>query len=301
MAVIKKLLKRMNQKQKPSDKENKKVPRPSQKGKELGQAPALPLKMWKEWLKWIRTTAGPKIFLVIFLTGAFGLRCGEALALKRQDLNLEATIPKLLITGESKGAKKSPGNVYIRKQHINCLKKWLREGISSTRTKKHKHGKGKNKEISVSETYIIPKTGYIFRSRKKASRPFLHYHAVYDHVRRQAPKLLAHLQKANKQWGPEVAKLRPHSGRATLITELMGEGLTTGLSMKYARHAPSSYKVHLKYGRLTLSDVKQACDALRGSSTKKTLFPWADMTIKDLLRCQKEILSEITRRDALKG
>jgi integrase len=77
----------------------------SKEGNILGQAPALPLKMWKEWLKWILSTAGPKIFFVIFLTGACGLRCGEALALKREDINLEAMIPKLIITGDSKGAK----------------------------------------------------------------------------------------------------------------------------------------------------------------------------------------------------
>ena len=297
MAVIKKHLKPKKMGQKTS---SKKKQRTSKEGKELGQAPALPLKMWKEWLKWILNTAGPKIFFVIFLTGAFGLRCGEALALKRQDINLEAVVPKLMITGDSKGARKSPGDVYIRKQHINVMKKWLRSGISSVLKKKHKHGKGKDKIISIKQTYVIPKTGYLFPSRKKATQPFLHYHAVYDHVRRQAPKFLAHLQKTQQQWGPEIAKMRPHSGRATLITELMGEGLTTALSMKYARHAPSSYKVHLKYGRLTLQDVQQACDATRGSSTKKTKFAWADMSSKDLLRCQKEILNEITRRAALR-
>lgn len=273
------------------------------KGKALGQAPALPLKMWNEWLRWILDTTGPKIFFVVFLTGALGLRCGEALALKREDVNLEATIPKLMITGDSAGARKSPGDVYVRAQHLKIMKKWFRQGISSIRKKKHKHGKGEHKTISIKETYVIPKTGYIFPSRKKAARPFLHYHAVYDHVRRQAPNFLAHLQKTQKQWGPEIAKLRPHSGRATLITELMGEGLTTALSMKYARHAPSSYKVHLRYGRLTLQDVKQACDAMRGSSSKsskKTKFEWANLSNTDLVQCQKEILQEITRRGALK-
>ena len=137
-------------------------------------------------------------------------------------------------------------------------------------------------------------------SRKNAARPCLHYHAVYDHVCRQAPKFLAHLQRTQQQWAPEISRLRPHSGRATLITELMGEGLTTALSMKYARHAPGSFKVHLKYGRLTLQDVKQVCDAARGSSTKKTILPWVDMSSKDLLRCQQEILKEIMRRAALK-
>ena len=301
MTVIAKHLKCKKKDHNASGKAKQQHPKKTKKGKELGQAPSLPLKMWHEWLKWISDNVGPKIFFVIFLTGAFGLRCGEALALKRQDLNLEAAIPKLVLTGESAGAHKSPGDVYIRRQHVEIMRKWLRQGISSIRQKKHKHGKGEDKTIAIKETYVIPKTGYIFPSRKKATRPFLHYHAVYDHVRREAPKFLVHLQKTKKQWGPEIAKLRPHSGRATLITELMGEGLTTALSMKYARHAPSSYKVHLKYGRLTLQDVKQACDATRGSSAnKKTMFPWGNMSSKDLLQCQKEILQETMHRDALK-
>ena len=103
--------------------------------------------MWKEWLNWLLETAGPKIFFVVFLTGAFGLRCGEALALKREDLNLEAVIPKLVVTGESAGARKSPGEVYVRAQHVKVIKKWLRQGIPNIRTKKHKHGKGEGKQF----------------------------------------------------------------------------------------------------------------------------------------------------------
>ena len=117
----------------------------------MGQAPALPLKMWKEWLSWLLETAGPKIFFVVFLTGAFGLRCGEAVALKREDLNLEAGIPKLVVTGESAGARKSPGEVYVRVQHVKVMKKWLREGIPNIRKKKHKHGKGEGEIIYVKE------------------------------------------------------------------------------------------------------------------------------------------------------
>ena len=86
----------------------------------------------------------------------------------------------------------------------------------------------------------------------------------------------------------------------TEAAELMGEGLTTSLSMKYARHAPDSYKVHLRYGRLTLADVKQACDATRASNPKKNKHPRAEMSNKDLLQCQKEITAELARRDALK-
>ena len=101
----------------------------------------------EEWLNWLLETAGPKIFFVVFLTGAFGLRCGEALALKREDLNLVAVIPKLVVTGESAGARKSSGEVYVRVQHVKVMKKWLREGIPNIRKKKHKHGKGEGEYV----------------------------------------------------------------------------------------------------------------------------------------------------------
>ena len=123
---------------------------------------------------------------------------------------------------------------------------------------------------------------------------------IQVHVCREAPKCLEHLKKTQQQWGSEIAKLRPHCRQATLITELMGEGLTTALSMKYAWHSSSSHKVHLKYGRRTLQYVKQACDATRGSLTKKTKFPCKDLPSKDLQQCQKEILQELAHRDDVK-
>ena len=132
------------------------------------------------------------------------------MALKREDLNLEAGIPKLVVTGESAGARKSPGEVDVRVQHVKVMKKWLRKGIPNIRKKKnHKHGKGAGQLMSVQETFVIPKKGYLFRSRRNATRPFLHYHAVYDHIRRQAPKFLAHLQKHNANG----ARRLPNSGR----------------------------------------------------------------------------------------
>ena len=79
------------------------------KKKKLGQAPALPLGLWKEWLQWLKQTAGPRIYAVVFLTGAFGLRCGEAVTLRREEMAVDAAIPKITITGETRGAKKSPG------------------------------------------------------------------------------------------------------------------------------------------------------------------------------------------------
>ena len=95
--------------------------------------------------------------------------------------------------------------------------------------------------INIEDTDLAPKSGFfIFPSRAGPNGPYLHYHDVYDHVRRQAPRFLQHLMDKGKKWAPEVAKLRPHRGRTNLIMELMGEGLTTTLSMEYARRAPNT-------------------------------------------------------------
>jgi hypothetical protein len=117
-------------------------------------------------------------------------------------------------------------------------------------------------------------------------------------VKREAPHFLKHLQQQGQKWGPEIAKLRPHSMRATLITELMGEGMTIGLSMKYARHQPGSQKVHLRYGQLTLQDLQSACDALPSAGGQERKRQWQKMSVPQLLLAQKEITSELTRRNS---
>ena len=184
--------------------------------------------------------------------------------------------------------------VYVRTRHFQEMKDYFANGIHVTRRKGHKHGKG-NEGIQVEACYKVPKKGYLFKARAGASQKYLHYHAIYTHVRREAPKFLQDLKKAGIAAPAEVAKLRPHSGRAFLITELMGDGLSTALSMKYARHAPGSIRVHLRYGRLSLRDVKGACDALcdRGDQQKRS---WLAMSTAQLLRYQKEITTELTRR-----
>jgi hypothetical protein len=173
------------------------------------------------------------------------------------------------------------------------MRNLFKHGVTCERTRGHKHGKGVKKTITYKEHWEVPKTGYIFQSRAKASKGHLHYQAVYSAVKREAPKFAKFLAENAHPVAPSVANLRPHSGRATLITELMGEGMVTALSMKYARHAPGSYKVHLRYGRLTLDDVKAACDALRGSR-KKT--QWSEMPTEGLLAAQKAIAKELQLR-----
>lgn len=258
-----------------------------------GQAPALRAQQWKLWLEWLKERAGPRVWLAVFLTGALGLRCSEALTLKRENIHLEGATPKITIEGQVPGSRKSPGEVYVRKQHVDTLRQALHAGVCVQRVRGHKYGKGLQKHISYQQRWVPPTRGYIFLGRLGGAKGHLTYHAVYQQIKRNATRFAKYLKNRGLPVGPEVEKLRPHSGRATLITELMGEGLCTAMSMKYARHAPDSYKVHLKYGRLTLDDVKAACDKLQSSRPKTK---WSSMSTKDLLAAQRGISKELALR-----
>ena len=73
----------------------------AKKVKAKKQAPALSVKQWSAWLQFVRESAGPRMYFVVFLTGAFCLRMGEALALKREDLQLDAEDPFIHVKGVS--------------------------------------------------------------------------------------------------------------------------------------------------------------------------------------------------------
>lgn len=205
----------------------------------LGQAPALNRPQWYLWEKFVGQHAGARMAAIIALTGRLGLRTGEALALQKKDVQLNGTIPRITIAGQEQGNRKSPGEVYIRQKDITFVKQFMSGKLKFDRCKKHKHGKGRGKTIKVEDTFTVPASGYLFASRKKAKSKHLHYQAVYTVVKKLAPKFLSHLRQLHYPWTESIAKLRPHSGRATLITELMGQGLSTAMSMKYALDSQS--------------------------------------------------------------
>ena len=118
------------------------------------------------------------IYFIILLTGAFGLRCSEALCLRRGDINLETDVPKIWISGEAKGARKSPGDVDVRKQHLKVMRGHLKNGIQVDRLRGHKHGKGKAKQIRKKELFLVPSAGYLFKARKNAKDGHRHFVVV---------------------------------------------------------------------------------------------------------------------------
>ena len=93
--------------------------------------------MWRQWLQFVGETCGARMHVILAITGFFGLRTGEAVAVKVEDVNLSADVPKLCVTGAVKGAKKSPGEVYVRQQHLAWMKKLMTHGISVERNKKN--------------------------------------------------------------------------------------------------------------------------------------------------------------------
>ncbi|CAE7883219.1 unnamed protein product, partial [Symbiodinium necroappetens] len=161
------------------------MPKKSRKGIKIGQAPALSRRTWAEWIKFIGRECGARIAVIL----------SEALTLKRKDISLNGEIPKIIISGETAGGRKSPGEVYVRKKHIAWLRSLIKSGYMVTRRRRHKHGKGKNKTIDIEDTYYMPEDGFLFVSRDKAKRDHLHYNAVYAHIRKQAPRFLEHLKK----------------------------------------------------------------------------------------------------------
>ena len=94
----------------------------------VGQAPALSRALWAAWLQWLLKSRGPRMMVVVKLTGCFGLRAGEAVALKREDIVLHGGVPKICVTGETAGARKSPGEVFIRSKDLDFVKLLLTKG-----------------------------------------------------------------------------------------------------------------------------------------------------------------------------
>lgn len=58
------------------------------------------------------------------------------------------------------------------------------------------------------------------------------------------------------------------------------------------RHSPGSVKVHLKYGRLTLDDVKAAVDEVDA----KGKMQWKKWATNDLQKLHKQVGQELKRR-----
>ena len=126
------------------------------------QAPALTRQTWAKWIDFVKDHAKPEIFFVIWLTGALGLRCGEAVALRRKDFGLDAEEPYVCAAGHTKGAKQSPGYIYVNRSNWRFLKQTLAKGLAATRSLGTRHG-----TRTREEEYMPPAKGNPLRSQDR--------------------------------------------------------------------------------------------------------------------------------------
>jgi hypothetical protein len=143
------------------------------------------------------------------------------------------------------------------------------------------------------EKYTMPAKGFLFTSRAKAAKKHLYYQAVYNVVLRLAPKFVELPQYKNDT---KLMQIRLHSGRATFITQLMGSGVSLGVSMKADRHSPSSVRVHLRYAQLTLDDVRSAMEKADGTVSAREA---RDLKTKQLRSLAKTVSDELTKLSML--
>ena len=74
-----------------------------------GQAIALSERDWERWLTYILNHHSCHLYALVWLTGAFALRCMEAASLRGEDFRLDANPPFVRIE-PTPGASKSPGD-----------------------------------------------------------------------------------------------------------------------------------------------------------------------------------------------
>ena len=201
---------------------------------------------------------------LIQFTGLFALRCGEACNLTAADLKLQAFPPQIRIR-KSPGSGKSPGTIPITAEKVAYIRELQDRGISWKRKKKNRYG-----SWEVEDKFILPGQGVLFPSRKsnrkKKSLPIT-YHAVWSAINVLSKKF------DRKYPGNDFEKIRSHSGRATAITTMMGQGVPLPLSMKFARHKPGSLRVHIAYGQLTCLDVYRALSGNGSKPPNDSLLP----------------------------
>lgn len=230
--------------------------KPADKGgkKELGPAPALSERDWSRWVAFARQHHSNMVALIIQMTGAFALRCGEACQLKTEDFHLDADPPFLDIPGRP-GANKSPGKVVMHPHWVREVEALQKSGVATVPRKRE----NQFRKFTVKDEYTWPEQGYLFLTPRPGRGDVpITYHAVWSAVTKLAPMF------DQKYPGNAFARIRTHSGRATAITTMLGQGVSVPIGMKFARHRPGSVGTFLRYGRLTERHVHQTLLNLPG-------------------------------------
>ena len=187
----------------------------------LGKANSLSGERWAHWLDFMRSRAGGKYFLLLYLTNALCLRVTQVARLQTSDFHF----------------KKSKVWIDKFKKHRGAFKPTVKQARQNM----------KRKGIpSDAQPYNWPKSGYMFPSRRGAKRPYMSKDTVAACVRLHRGAFL----KKFKRTFPDLQdsqcrKIRSHSGRRRCVSHMASKDMSPNVIMGFAQI--ESYRVFKEY------------------------------------------------------
>lgn len=211
----------------------------------LGKANSLPGKAWETWLRHLKTSAGPAMFVVCYLTAALCLRVSQASGLKSEDFDFHSgTVYCRPFKGHPECHKCMPPSVLSR------LKAWRLTPVTGKPRSRLAGGRGR---VKVTPRWTWPKAGYLFPSRSGASLPYWTKDVIGKKIRDARADFCA---RNSKRW-PQILQgdIRSHSGRRHVISLLAGEGMPSSAGMEWSQI--ESERVYRGYQDANSADTKR--------------------------------------------
>ena len=180
--------------------------------KKLGKAHSLPGKLWSLWLSWVREKLGPRYFCVIFLTEALCIRVGQAVQLKAEDFNMRKK-EVWLAAFKNHHAIRKP----LLPSMVKVYLAWKKKGVKAPGT-----------------LFKLPKSGYLFRSRRGAKKK----HLTKDTVSHALKRVRDDFVRCYSKDFPELKSgqnIRSHSGRRHSISSMAADGIPHAAGMAWSQ------------------------------------------------------------------
>ena len=177
----------------------------SDMAKKLGRAHAMPGQLWKEWIKYLKSNAELKYYIIVFLIEAMCVRVTQVCQLKAEHIDLKKK--KIWLDK----FKRHPA-VWkpMLPRTVKAIADWRKAG------------------------WKLPQKGYIFPASGRGIGKPITKDIVARHIRTHRKEFVKKFQKKF----PEVLNgqnIRSHSGRRHAISSFAGAGVSEQFGMAWAQ------------------------------------------------------------------
>lgn len=193
--------------------------------KKLGRAHAMPGRLWKEWMKYLKKNACKKYFYIAFLIEALCVRVTQVCRLKAEHMNMRKRRVWLDKFKRHKAVWKP-----MLPSTVKTIKEWKKQG------------------------WVWPKSGYLFPASGRGKGKPITKDIVARHIRKHRGEFVKKFQDTC----PDLLngqQIRSHSGRRHSISTFAGAGMTEQFGMAWAQI--ESRKVYQSYVDLQPEQVYQ--------------------------------------------